>query len=99
MSNKFEQGFQNPDRRYAIFPIIHGGVAVAEHKLPRNTGSGSYNAMAAARTDEIDRLGFAGVVGNVPYGDNYPDDADEWARTEQGFRGFIGRGMHTWIYD
>ena len=30
MSNKFEQGFQNPDRRYAIFPIIHGGVAVAE---------------------------------------------------------------------
>ena len=97
--SKFEKGFASPDRRYAIFPIIHGGVAVAEHKLPRNTGSGSYNAMAAARTDEIDHLGFAGVVGNVPYGNNYPDDADEWTRTEQGFRGFIARGMHTWIYD
>lgn len=99
MPNKFEQGFQNPDRRYAIFPIIHGGAAVAEHKDPHNTGSGSYNAMAAARTEEIDRLGFAGIVGNVPYGENYPDDADEWERTEQGFRGFIERGMHTWIYD
>lgn len=21
---KFEKGFKNPDRRYAIFPIIHG---------------------------------------------------------------------------
>ncbi|MDD4772677.1 MAG: hypothetical protein PHZ09_03640, partial [Eubacteriales bacterium] len=80
--SKYLVNFKNPDRRYAIYPIIHGGMAsgrdIAEH---------------------YDKLGFAGVVGNVPYGRGFPDNADEWRKTEQGFRGFAQRGMHTWIYD
>ena len=78
----FTDKFKNPDRRYAIYPIIHGGMA---------SDSG-----AAARCED---LGFAGAVGNVPYGRGFPDDAAEWERTGRGFRDFAARGMHTWIYD
>ncbi|MCL2814249.1 MAG: hypothetical protein FWD23_06590 [Oscillospiraceae bacterium] len=80
--NKFEQSFQNPDRRYAIFPIIHGGVAAPN----------TYE-------EKIDSLGYAGIVGNVPYGRGYPNDENEWKQTEQGFRSFVDKGMYTWIYD
>ncbi|MBE6871961.1 MAG: hypothetical protein E7491_08440 [Ruminococcaceae bacterium] len=43
--------------------------------------------------------GFAGVVGNVPYGRDYPDDSAEWKRTAEGFRAYAENGMKTWIYD
>ena len=61
---KLKKAFRNPDRRYAIYPIIHSGAA-------ENPG----------RADEMERLGFAGIVGNVPYGEGYPDDRAEWRRT------------------
>ncbi|MHB1150724.1 MAG: hypothetical protein ACYCWE_10555 [Eubacteriales bacterium] len=80
--SRYSESFKNPDRRYAIYPIIHGGMAsernIAEH---------------------YEKLGFAGVVGNVPYGRGFPDDKEEWAKSEKGFRSFAERGMHTWIYD
>ena len=86
----FAKSFKDPDRRYAIFPIIHGAIA----------GKPDY--------DYFDRCGFAGVVGNTAYNMvsptdssrvGFPDDEDMWKRTENGFRGFGERGMHTWIYD
>ena len=85
----YGEAFQNPPRRYAIFPIIHERVAVPE-------GAG---AAESAALEQIDSLGYAGIVGNVPYGRGFPDDGDEWKRTADGFRGFINRGMTAWIYD
>ncbi|MHB1484219.1 MAG: glycosyl hydrolase family 2 protein [Saccharofermentanales bacterium] len=74
--------FKNPGNRYALFPIIHAGIA----------GN-------PANAQRLDSLGFAGVVGNIPYGPGYPDDKDEWEKTARGFHDYIDRGMHTWIYD
>jgi len=73
--------FKEPDRRYAIYQIIHGGIA------------------DPALADRFDRCGFGGVVGNIPYNYSFPDDEDCWKKTEDGFREYIRRGMHTWIYD
>ena len=39
------------------------------------------------------KRGFAGVVGNVPYGRDYPDDSAEWKRTAEGFRAYAENGM------
>lgn len=80
--SRFLESFKNPDRRYAIYPIVHGGIA-----------SGRLNA------EHYEKTGFAGIVGNVPYGRGFPDDREEWTKTEKGFRDFAARGMHTWIYD
>ena len=49
---ELKKSFQNPDRRHAIYPIIHGGVAANP-----------------SRAEHIEQLGFAGIVGNVPYGE------------------------------
>lgn len=80
--SRYSEGFKNPDRRFAIYPIVHGGIA-----------SGIDMA------DRYDKLGFAGVVGNVPYRRGFPDNIEEWEETEKGFRDFAERGMYTWIYD
>lgn len=79
---QFEKKFRNPDRRYAIFPVIHDRIV---------TDPGF--------ADWIERQGFAGVVGNVPYGENYPDDEKEWKETAKGFRRYTDRGLNVWIYD
>ena len=78
---QFQSPFSTPDRRYAVYQIIHGGAA---------------NPTLAQTFD--DRW-FAGIVGNVPYGAGFPDDAQEWKNTADGMREYIRRGMHTWIYD
>ena len=49
--------------------------------------------------DEYDRKGFAGVVGNIDYTPDYPENASEWDKAEKGIRAYIGRGMKTWLYD
>lgn len=72
--------FQHPDRKHAIYPIVHGRIV-------------------KDIAGKLDAQGFAGVVGNVPYGEGYPDDPAEWRDTEHGFRAFTDRGLHTWIYD
>lgn len=78
--SELTEKFSHPDRKYAIYPIVHGGIV-------------------SDISDRIEAQGFAGVVGNVPYGDEYPNDAEEWNKTEKGFRAFTDRGLHTWIYD
>lgn len=97
------ENFFAPDRMYGIYQIIHGGVAASPTSMADLTGQGKpVSADAEAvdlRRDWIDRCGFAGVVGNVPYGDRYPDDDSEWTATETGIRGYIKRGMKVWIYD
>ncbi|MCL2664702.1 MAG: hypothetical protein FWE82_03740 [Defluviitaleaceae bacterium] len=86
----FKQNFNNPDRRYAIYPIIHGRVAAAGE--PGRRG-GSF-------AERLDKLGYGGIVGNIPYGPGYYDgDESEWGKTEAGFREIISRGMKAWIYD
>ena len=77
----FERGFRNPDRRYGVFQIIHGGAA------------------DPSRAEYYDKRGFAGIVGNIPYSRDFPDNEKEWLDTEKGIREYISRGMHTWIYD
>ncbi len=79
--------FKNPKREYAIYPIIHGAAA-----LERRDGKNPLAETLLSR-------GFAGIVGNVPYRDNFPDDAVEWEDTKRGFESFINLGMKTWIYD
>jgi hypothetical protein len=49
--------------------------------------------------ERIDSGNYAGVVANVPYGKDYPEDAAEWKATEDGFRKYIERNMKLWIYD
>ena len=82
MDAELKETFRNPNRRYAIYPIVHGGVAASP-----------------GFAEQFDAKGFAGVVGNVPYGEGYPDDESEWKRTADGFRSYLKRGMHVWIYD
>ena len=79
--------FKNPKREYAIYPIIHGAAA-----LDRRDGRNPLAETLLSR-------GFAGIVGNVPYRDNFPDDLTEWEDTQRGFMSFINLGMKTWIYD
>jgi len=152
----FSEGFKNPDRRYAIFPIIHEAAAAeadpAVTKMPvaaaeadpavTETSAAAaetavYAASASAakgcdneqppgpglderlnalglavsiggdterrgvrsRAEYLRDLGFAGVVGNVPYGQNFPDGAEDWSLMEKGFRDIIKHGMSVWIYD
>ncbi len=80
--SEYAERFARPERRYAIYPIVHGAIA---------TDPG--------RADWYARCGFAGVVGNVPYGPGFPHDAAEWEATRAGFEAFMERGMETWIYD
>ncbi len=84
MQNSFETiaaGFRDPDRRYGVFQIIHGGAA------------------DPGRAEFYDRRGFAGIVGNIPYNWDFPEDEAGWRSTEEGFREYLRRGMKTWIYD
>ncbi len=97
------ESFISPDRMYGIYQIIHGGVAASPSSGADITGQGkppSWDPDAVdRRRDRFERCGFAGVVGNIPYGDNYPGDETEWLATEAGIRGYIKRGMKVWIYD
>lgn len=53
----------------------------------------------AKRTDILEDYGYGGVVGNIPYTDDFPYNKDAWKMTEDAYRALIGKGMHTWIYD
>ncbi len=78
---QFEKGFAEPDRRYAVFQIIHDGAA-------------NKNLV-----DHYDERWFAGIVGNIPYTEGFPDDKSAWDDTEAGIREYIKRGMKVWLYD
>ena len=79
--NDLRSGFKDPDRRYGVYQIIHGGAA------------------DPSRAAHFDECGFAGIVGNIPYSREFPENKKEWSDTEKGMREYIRRGMHTWIYD
>lgn len=49
--------------------------------------------------EKYDRQGFAGVVGNINYTPDYPDNKKEWEKVEKGLRAYMDKGMRTWIYD
>lgn len=55
--------------------------------------------LSESKAAKLEKQGFAGIVGNIPYGPHYPDDPKEWEDAEKGFRDYIRRGMKTWIYD
>lgn len=82
--------FKNPDRRYAIYPIIHGRI-VTDPKFDDYEKCGfagvvgNVDYTTASPTDST-RHGF-------------PNDEETWQKTAQGFREFARRGMNTWIYD
>ncbi|MBO4217562.1 MAG: hypothetical protein J5940_06430 [Clostridia bacterium] len=52
-----------------------------------------------SRAELYDRRGFAGVVGNVPYTRDFPENGEAWEKIRDGLREYIRRGMHVWIYD
>lgn len=79
----WQERFAEPDRRYAIYQIIHDKIATEPEK----------------KLQFVQEYGFAGVVGNVDYTVDFPDNEAAWERTEQGFRRFGEAGLHTWIYD
>ena len=86
----FAEHFKNPDRRYAIYPIIHDRIA-------GNVDIDYYDRCGFA--------GIVGNVAYTlpsPFdgsGKGFPDDENIWQKTADGFRGFAARGMYTWIYD
>ena len=57
------------------------------------------NVTNLERVETIERKGFAGVVGNINYTPDYPDNNDEWEKVEKGLRAYMDKGMRTWIYD
>ncbi|MBQ8642686.1 MAG: hypothetical protein IJ480_10785 [Clostridia bacterium] len=78
---KLAQSFREPDRRYAVYQIIHGGAADAE------------------RAAYYDERWFGGIVGNVNYPADFPDNPAIWSKAAAGIREYINRGMHAWLYD
>lgn len=78
---QLQDAFQSPDRRYAVYQIIHGG------------------ATDKARAAYYDERWFGGIVGNIDYPLNFPDNKTIWQDVSAGMREYIGRGMHTWLYD
>ena len=54
---------------------------------------------SAKNTDALLDAGFAGVVGNLPYTDDFPHNEQAWDETAQAYRTLIQSGLHTWIYD
>ncbi|NLE13905.1 MAG: hypothetical protein GX628_09575 [Clostridiales bacterium] len=78
---KYGKSFANPDRRNAIYQIIHGA------------------AVNKDRAEYYDSRWFGGIVGNVPYTQDFPNSEDEWNVTAEGIREYIKRGMYTWLYD
>lgn len=56
-------------------------------------------ADAAQYVDAHERQGFGGVVGNLRYTPDFPDNMAEWDAAVNGLRAYIDRGMKTWIYD
>ena len=54
---------------------------------------------SAKNTDALLDAGFAGVVGNLPYTDDFPHNEQAWDETAQAYRTLIRNGLHTWIYD
>lgn len=76
-----KEAFQNPDRRYAVYQIIHGGAA------------------DKARAAYYDERWFGGIVGNINYPLDFPDNKAIWQDVSAGMREYISRGMHTWLYD
>ncbi len=86
----FAKSFKDPDRRYAIYPIIHSGITSAKDfdyydrcGFAGVVGNTYYNMVSPTDTSKV----------------GFPDDETAWQRTEEGFRGFAKHGMHTWIYD
>ncbi len=45
------------------------------------------------------RQGFGGIVGNLRYTPDFPNNEAEWDAVEKGFRTYIDHGLTTWIYD
>jgi len=78
---KLTEAFRNPDRRYAVYQIIHGGAA------------------DKARAAYYDERWFGGIVGNINYLVDFPDNRKIWTDAENGIREYISRGMYTWLYD
>lgn len=78
---QLRDAFQSPNRRYAVYQIIHGGAA------------------DKARAAYYDERWFGGIVGNINYPLNFPDNKTIWQDVSAGMREYIGRGMHTWLYD
>ena len=76
-----KKAFQEPDRRYAVYQIIHEGVA-DKNRIAR-----------------YDDQWFAGVVGNVKYPVDFPDNKMIWDSAAAGIREYVSRGMHVWLYD
>lgn len=54
---------------------------------------------SAQRADDLLACGFAGIVGNLPYTEDFPNNEQAWSNTEAACRTLIGKGMHTWLYD
>lgn len=55
------------------------------------------NADTLAETHK--RQGFGGVVGNLNYTPDFPDNTAAWDAAVDGFRTYIDHDMTTWIYD
>ena len=76
-----QNAFREPDRRYAVYQIIHEGASNLN------------------RVSTYDDRWFAGIVGNVSYPVDFPDNRDIWNSVAAGIREYIARGMHAWLYD
>lgn len=82
---KWENGFAEPDRRYAIYPIIHAAISDTERVE-------QYDACGFAGV--VGNVSYSGRNAE----ENYPSKA-AWDAAAAGAREYIRRGMHTWLYD
>ncbi|MDR1566848.1 MAG: hypothetical protein LBS48_06165 [Treponema sp.] len=52
-----------------------------------------------AEINSYHEKGFAGVVSNIKYDRNYPENRELWDNFARGCRTYIAKGMKLWIYD
>lgn len=74
--------FLNPPRKYAIYPMAHGGVSHYEKRLEKDI-----------------EVGWGGMVANLCYTPDFPDNEGEWKALEAGCRAYAENGFKIWIYD
>lgn len=54
---------------------------------------------SAKNADTLLDYGYAGIVGNLPYTWDFPNNQEAWDKTADAYRTLIQKGFHTWIYD
>jgi len=86
--------FAEPPREYAIYPIVHNVSALTD---PKRAQSARYRRFPDLET--VRDLGFGGLVVNVDYSSDYPENKGDWRSLADAVGKATDIGFKIWIYD